>query len=164
MGIYHKNSILNTRVYDVEFPDWEVKEYSANVIAENLLSQVDDKGFKLTIFDSIIEYTKDDSAIEEKDLYFRTSSGTKRMRKTTHGLKFLVLWKDGSDTWVPLKDMKYSQPIDMDGCSKSRGINKESAFAWWIPYTLQNVTLSSLKSTLEYERRNTSMVSKLQEL
>ena len=63
VGTYHKNPILNTLVYDVEFPDGEVKEYSANIIAENLLSQVDDEGFTLTVFDSILEHTKDDNAI-----------------------------------------------------------------------------------------------------
>ena len=82
---YHKNPILNTLVYDVEFPDGGVKEYSANVIAENILSQVDDEGVLLTVFDSILEYTKDDSAIEKKDLYFKIRSGAKHMRKTTCG-------------------------------------------------------------------------------
>ena len=32
-------------VYDVEFPDGAVKYYAANVISENLLSQVDSSGF-----------------------------------------------------------------------------------------------------------------------
>ena len=64
MVIYHKNPILNTLVYNFEFPDREVKEYSANIIAENLLCQVDDEGFTLTVFDSILEYTKYDSAIK----------------------------------------------------------------------------------------------------
>ena len=54
MGIYHKNPILNTLVYDIKFPNGELKEYSVNVIAENLLSQVHDKLFSLTIFDSIL--------------------------------------------------------------------------------------------------------------
>ena len=85
VGCYHKNPILNTLVYDVEFPDGEVKENSANVIAENLLSQVDDEVFLLTVFNSILEYTKDGSAIEKKDLYFKIRSGAKHMRKTTCG-------------------------------------------------------------------------------
>ena len=88
VGCYHKNPILNTLVYDVEFLDGGVKEYSANVIAENLLSQVDDEGFSLIVFDGILEYIKDDSAIEKKDLYFKTRSGKNRMRKTTCGWKF----------------------------------------------------------------------------
>jgi hypothetical protein len=32
------NPILDTRIYEVEFPDGEVLEYAANVIAENLYS------------------------------------------------------------------------------------------------------------------------------
>ena len=136
VGTYHKNPILNTLVYDVEFPDGEVKEYSVNVIAENLLSQVDNEGFTLTAFDSILKHTKDDNAIEKKDLYFRTRSGTRRMRKTTCGWKFLVLWKDGSETWVPLRDMKESHPFEVAEYSKSQGNYKEPAFAWWLPYTL----------------------------
>ena len=137
MVTYHKNPILNTLVYDVEFPDGEVKEYSANVITENLLSQVDDEGFTLTVFDSILEHTKDDSAIEKKDLYFRTRSGTRRMRKTTCGWKFLVLWKDRSETCVPLRDMKESHTIEVAEYVNSRGIDKEPAFTWWLPYTLR---------------------------
>ena len=43
VGSYHDNPILNSVVYDVEFPDGQVKEYAANVIAENMLTQVDDE-------------------------------------------------------------------------------------------------------------------------
>ena len=37
---YNENPFLNTLVYDVQFPDGEIKEYVANVIAENIYSQV----------------------------------------------------------------------------------------------------------------------------
>eukprot|EP00957_Ditylum_brightwellii_P071578 5442489-Ditylum_brightwellii.AAC.1 len=40
-GSYHDNPILNSTVYKVEFPDREVREYAANVTAENMLTQVD---------------------------------------------------------------------------------------------------------------------------
>ena len=40
-GAYNKNPILNTRVYDVMFPDGAVFQYAANTIAENMYSQVD---------------------------------------------------------------------------------------------------------------------------
>ena len=137
IGTYDNNPILNTLVYDVEFPDGEVKEYSANVIAENILSQVDDEGFTLTVFDSILDYSKDSDAVDKKDLYFLTRSGTRRMRKTTCGWRFLILWKDGTETWVHLKDMKESHPVELAEFVKSRGIAAEPAFAWWVPYTLR---------------------------
>ena len=63
VGTYNDNPILNTLVYDVSFPDGEVKEYSANVIAENMLQQVDSEGFHLNTFDSILDCVKDDDAV-----------------------------------------------------------------------------------------------------
>ena len=35
-GSYDYNPVLNTMVYDVEFTDGAVREYSANIIAENI--------------------------------------------------------------------------------------------------------------------------------
>ena len=35
---FHDNNMFNLIVYDVEFPDGEVKEYAANVISKNMLS------------------------------------------------------------------------------------------------------------------------------
>ena len=40
-GTYLDNAFLNTITYDVEFPVGLVKEYGANIIAENMLTQVD---------------------------------------------------------------------------------------------------------------------------
>ena len=37
-GIYHENPRLNSIIYDVEFPDSQIKEYSANMIAKNMLT------------------------------------------------------------------------------------------------------------------------------
>ena len=150
VGTYHENPILNTIVYDVEFPDGEVKEYSANVIAENLLSQVDEEGFTMTVFDSILDYNKDDNAITKKDLYFRMRSGMEQMRKTTCGWKFLVLWNDDTETWVALKEMKESHPVELAEFAKSQGIATEPAFAWWVPFTLRkrDIIISAIKARI----------------
>ena len=43
-GIYDKDPSLNTMIYDVEFPDGAVKQYGANIIAQNVLEQVEDDG------------------------------------------------------------------------------------------------------------------------
>ena len=47
IGEYDPNPLLNTSIYNVEFPDGEIKEYAANVIAENLYSQVDIHGHSI---------------------------------------------------------------------------------------------------------------------
>ena len=44
IGTQDKNPILNTAVYDVQFPNGAMNQYAANTIAENLNSQVDIDG------------------------------------------------------------------------------------------------------------------------
>ena len=46
IGSHDINPFLNTQIYDVEFPDGEIREYCANVIAENMYSQVDAEGYR----------------------------------------------------------------------------------------------------------------------
>eukprot|EP00957_Ditylum_brightwellii_P203527 15335063-Ditylum_brightwellii.AAC.1 len=45
---YHDNPMLNSTVYEVEFLDGKVKEYAGNVIAKNMLTQVDFEEFTTT--------------------------------------------------------------------------------------------------------------------
>jgi hypothetical protein len=47
---------MNSIVYEIEFPDGQVKEYSANVIAENVLTQVVSDGFSTSLMDAIGDY------------------------------------------------------------------------------------------------------------
>ena len=74
-GTYHDNPILNTMIYDVEFPDGEVREYSANIIAENMYSQVDSDDFAHTLLDHISDYKKDGNTIKKSDAYVVTKRG-----------------------------------------------------------------------------------------
>ena len=148
VGTYHENPIVNSIVYDVEFPDGELKEYAANIIAENLLSQVDSEGFTMSVFDSILDSKTDESALTMDELYLTTKSGQRRMRKSTCGWTFKILWKDGSETWIPLKDLKESHPVELADYARARNIDKKPAFAWWVPYTLRkrDVIISSMKA------------------
>ena len=47
------------------------------------------------------------------------------------------MWKDGSEEWIPLSDMKNSNPVEVAEFAKSRQIDDEPAFKWWVPYTLK---------------------------
>ena len=42
IGTYDSNPLLNSIVYDVEFLDSAIKQYSANIITQNMFSQVDE--------------------------------------------------------------------------------------------------------------------------
>jgi hypothetical protein len=100
-------------IYKVKLNHGQLKEYAANVIAENMLNQVNYDGFSSTMMEAITNYRKDEAVtVPKNDKYITTTSGQKRLRKTTVGWKLLVKWADGSDTWIPLKDLKESHPIE----------------------------------------------------
>ena len=87
-GTYHDNPFLNTITYNVEFPDGQVKEYGTNIIAENMLTQVDSDGYSLSLMDSIIDHQRDPSqAILIEDKYITTKSGQNWLQKTMKGWK-----------------------------------------------------------------------------
>eukprot|EP00957_Ditylum_brightwellii_P182735 13918638-Ditylum_brightwellii.AAC.1 len=60
-GSYHDNPMLNSTICEVEFPDREVKEYAANVIAEKMLTHVDYEGFTTTMMEKIINHDRDEN-------------------------------------------------------------------------------------------------------
>ena len=98
--------------------------------------------------DEILSHSKNDSAIDKDDKYIVTKKGRKRLRKTTIGWKILVLFKDGSESWVPLKLMKENYPVEMAEYAKANGIDDEPAFSWWVTYTLRkrDVIIASVKA------------------
>jgi hypothetical protein len=148
VGSYDNNPYLNSMIYEVEFPDGQMKEYAANIIAENMLTQVDSEGYSTTLMEGIIDYSKDTAVeVTKSDMYVVTGRGQKRPRKTTQGWKLLVKWANGLETWIPLKDMKESHPVETAEFAKARKIADEPAFAWWVPYTLRkrDVILSKIK-------------------
>jgi hypothetical protein len=86
----------------------------------------------------IVDVKKDDAvAIPKSEKWVVTARGQRRLRKSTVGWKLLVQWRDGSETWIPLKDMKESHPLETAEFAKARGIDDEVAFAYWVPYTLR---------------------------
>jgi len=78
-GEYNENPILNSVVYEVEFPDGDVQEYAANVIAENMLSQVDSDGYSLSLIQGIVDHRSNSSAVPKSEKYIITQSGQRRL-------------------------------------------------------------------------------------
>ena len=52
--------------------------------------------------------------------YVTTKSGNHVLRKTTVGWSFRVKSKDGSSTWVPVKILKESNPVEIAEYVKAR--------------------------------------------
>ena len=61
-----------------------------------------------------------------------------------------MAWKDGSEKWIPLKDLKESNPVEVAEFAKARSIDNEPAFAWWVPNTIrkQDVIIAKLKARI----------------
>ena len=137
-GTYHDNPFLNTVTYDMEFSNGQVKEYGTNIIAENMITQVDLDCYSLSLMDSIIDHCKDPSqAIPIEDKYITTKSRQRRLHKTMKGWKLHIKWKDKSKAWINLGDIKEAHPVETAEYARARGISNEPAFAWWVPYTLR---------------------------
>ena len=106
VGRYDTNPMMSSMIYEVEFLDRPVKYYVENAIAENILSQVDDKGCSVTLVGLIVYHERDDSAVDNSNTYAVPRRVQRRLRKTAQYWKLLVSWEDGSETWIPLKDTK----------------------------------------------------------
>ena len=134
---YNEIPVLNTILYDVQLPDESIKTYSENLIAENILMQVDGDGLHHRLLEGILDHPKYKQAIEKKDKYFVSKRGRRSMRKTTVGWKFNIKWRDGTTKWVSLEDLKEFNPIEVAEYFKAHNIQEEPAFAWWVSYTLR---------------------------
>ena len=67
IGHSSSNPYLDTSLYKVEFSDGHVKAYAANLIAENIYKQLDDKGNKYRLIVEIINHEKDATAFQEQN-------------------------------------------------------------------------------------------------
>ena len=59
------------------------------------------------------------------------------MRKITKGWYLCVKWKDDSTSWVPLKDLKQSNPLEVSEYAVAKKLVSEPAFQWWVPTTVR---------------------------
>ena len=138
IGISNPNPILDTRIYQLEFPDGRVEEYGMNLIVENLLTQVDEQGWDTGIFNEIIDVRKDELiAIPIGPTSTISLNGRDKPIVTTKGWDILIKWKDGSTNWIPLSTAKQSYPIQIAEYAIASKIDNEPAFKWWVRHTLK---------------------------
>ena len=148
IGTADDNPILDTPMYEVEFMDGTKQSLSANYIAENVFTQVDQDGNRQVLLDEIIDYRTTGKEVKQQDAFITTRTGTKRQRETTIGWELLVQWKDGSTNWIALNALKESDPVLVAEYSVGARISMEPAFAWWVPYMLKkrNRIVAKVKS------------------
>ena len=137
IGTSNNNPILDTRIYEVMFNDGSTQEYAANRIALSMYDHVNEEGYRTRLLDSIERHRSDENAVRAPDGYTKDSRGRKSRKITTKGWDLLVKWRDGSKSWLPLCDLKESNPLDVAEYALANNISKEPAFAWWTPHALK---------------------------
>ena len=146
-GYRHQNPILDTRQYEVEFPDDSIGTYTANVIAENLAAQADVETHPYDLFIGIEDHRRTDDS-----LMFEDSNNPNLM--TTLGWDMLVKWANGITSWLPLAAMKESNPIETAEYAVANGLDKEPAFRWWVRKTLRTRDRIISKVKTRYWKRS----------
>ena len=148
IGTANDNPILDTRLFEVEYLDGHKASLSANTIAENLFSQIDDEGNRFVLMESINDHRTNGNQIAKADSYVQSTNGGKRRKETTIGWEILIRWKDGSSTWEEMKDVKYTYPLQLAEYVHQQELICEPAFAWWVPFVLKkrNRMISKIKT------------------
>lgn len=122
-----------TREYDIEYIDGTIETLTANLIAENILSQVNEKGHRQLMLDEIIDH----KYLGEPENKGNNNRKRKRARHTINDWEFCVIWKDGSTNWVTLEDLKESYPLPLADYVVNNKLEREPVFSWWLPYVLK---------------------------
>ena len=55
-GAYDDNPYFHSMIYEVDFPDGQIKEYTPNFIVENMLTQVDSNDHSLTMMKTVMDF------------------------------------------------------------------------------------------------------------
>ena len=137
VGTSHENIFNNHSLYEVKYPDGETAELEYNVIAENMMSQIDSEGHHYQVISEISDHAFDNSAIKKCNGFIRGKNGNLHPKITTRGCKLEVEMKDGSVTWIPLKDLKLSNPVELAEYAVANEIADEPVFKWWVHETLK---------------------------
>jgi hypothetical protein len=136
IGRAHSNPRFDTREYLVEYEDGTTDRYLANTIAENMFSQIDDEGKSHSLMKEIVDHQCDGSALTKEQAQAHERE-TGKPKQTTKGWKLCVQWKDDSTTWVPLREIKESNPIEVAEYAYVNQLHEEPAFKWWVPYVIR---------------------------
>ncbi len=136
IGHVDRNPLLDTSVYIAEFPNGDQVEIAHNVLAEHLWSQSDEEGNNIRLFKGIIGHRKGKNAVDKKD-QFRIVNGRNVKKRTTAGWDIEVEWEDGTTSWLPMKQVKATNQVELAEYAVNNEIEDEAAFNWWVKDTLQ---------------------------
>ncbi|KAL7549949.1 hypothetical protein ACHAWF_013200 [Thalassiosira exigua] len=142
IGRAHRNPMLDTRMYEVQYEDGTHEHLMANKIAKNLYAQVDDEGREILRFANVIDHRKGPTALTKENGFIKSRGCI----KTTKGWEMLVEWEDGTSSWLPLRDIKEASSVELAEYAVAMELEGEPAFAWWVDYRKRDRIIKKAKS------------------
>ena len=138
------NPYMDTVLYEIKFKDGSFQAYGANIIAENMWRTVNNEGYHEDTLHLIVDIRFCKNAVKDEFIY--NNRCKQELRKTTRGVDLLCTIKsskndDGLDRirnlWIPLKELKASNSLQVAEFAVTRGLDEMLAFAWLMNYTLK---------------------------
>ena len=65
------NAMHDKSLYEIEYTDGTMQQPVANIIADNMMSQVDSEGHNYQVLTEVTYYKKDDSSISKVDGFIK---------------------------------------------------------------------------------------------
>lgn len=112
IGRKHKIPTLDSRIYGCEFPDGEISDVSYNTIAEHIFTQCNSEWYQYQIFQEIVHHRRNKNAVDKGDQMVQVGNKLHK-KKAVAGWDFQGEWKDGSTSWLSLKDLKNANSVDV---------------------------------------------------
>jgi hypothetical protein len=121
----------------VRFVDGEEKDIAFNVLSEHLYSQVDKEGRQHRIFKEIFNHRKNKNVLDKADGFRLLPNGQQVPKKSESRWDLEAEWKDGTTSWLPLKELKETNGVEVAQYARDNRLLEEPAFAWWAPHYLK---------------------------
>lgn len=103
-----------------------------------MVSQCDSEGNQYLLLDGISDHKKRENPLIINESTHKSHNGKLNLKPMTKGWKFLVEWKYGIYSWIPLKYLKAYNPVDLDKYSIFHEIEDEPLMKWWVKNTLKS--------------------------
>ena len=137
IGKASSDPLQDTAVYDVEFVDGTVGEFTANIIAESIYAKCNPDGSTTALLEEITDHKRDDTALTMASGFDPGPNGTRVPKKTTKGWHLLARFKNGAEEWISLKAFKEASPVEVAEYALRNQLIEEPAFKWWAPHVLK---------------------------
>ena len=111
IGRRNANPLLDTRLYETEFPDGKVVSISDDTAATSLFDNSSDDGHYLMLFKSLLDHKSNTTSVQRDDVFVKRNGSNSERKKTTRGWQLLVEWFDRTLMWEKLSNLKESYPV-----------------------------------------------------